>query len=195
VKVPAVSVDGSIDREKVARGATEALIPVAPSDGVVLVTWGGCGACVVKVQLTALARGVPSLAWTPVDSFAVYVVDGASAEVGANVAVEDELSYETVPATLAPPELTSENVDEVIVLGSMARENVAVGWTPAETPVAASVGVVDVTVGLAETGTISRPSSVGSSADPYTDLIVSTPFETVTPLTVRTYAAIGPTAA
>ena len=55
----------------------------------------------------------------------------------------------------------------VIVDASIAVENVAVGATPVETPVAPAAGVVDVTVGPELVlGTTSIAATSGSSAEP-----------------------------
>jgi hypothetical protein len=65
------------------------LIPVAPPPGNVDVTPGGCGWCVVNDQVTGAPSGVPSAAFTAVDSCAVYVVPKLRLFVGVSVAVDD----------------------------------------------------------------------------------------------------------
>ena len=66
----------------------------------------------------------------------------------------------------------------MMVVASIAVEKVAVGATEVGTPVAPFAGVVDVTVGVPDDGITSSAASSGSSQQPYTDWIVSTPFVT-----------------
>src|SRR2546425_1363754 len=63
---------------------------VAPLAGSVEVTMGGVvsgAAPVVKLQKKLLANGIPARSFTPVVTFAVYVVLGSSVADGGNVAV------------------------------------------------------------------------------------------------------------
>ena len=72
------------------------------------------------------------------------MVLAASEFVGVNVATVLPLLKPTVPATVFPPESCTVNDT---VLGTTAWENVAVGATETETPVAPELGVTLVTVG------------------------------------------------
>ena len=78
----------------------------------------------------------------------------------------------------------------------MPRENVARGKAPTETSVSSEPGAVVVTDGAEiARGITSIAESVGSSARPLDDLMLSTPSATVTFGTVRTVAVAGPPAA
>jgi hypothetical protein len=70
----------------------------------------------------------------------------ASGEDGVSVAVFVALLYATVAAT-GPPELESVNVEAVIVVASIARENVALTVALVATAVALDAGLLEVTVG------------------------------------------------
>ena len=85
VNVELVRVAASIAREKVAVGATEIAMPLAPLAGVFAVTVGG-PLSVVKLQLTGEASSTPSAERMVVSSRAVYVVFAASADAGVSVA-------------------------------------------------------------------------------------------------------------
>jgi hypothetical protein len=73
VKLDVVIVDASIARENVAWTVASPATPVALLAGTRVVTVGAVGgaAAVVNVQLTALAKGLPSDAWIDVARFAV----------------------------------------------------------------------------------------------------------------------------
>jgi hypothetical protein len=146
VKLDDVIVVESIAREKVALTAVPVETPVAFVAGEVDVTVGGV-LTVVKLQVTADASAAPSDDLIVVASFAVYVVPALSAEDGVSFAVSVVESYVTVAATDEPPAGVSVKLDDVIVDGSIARENVAVGATERATPVEPSGGVSPVTVG------------------------------------------------
>jgi hypothetical protein len=135
--------EGAIERENVALTAVERSTYAAPSNGVVEVTVGA--ATVVKPQDVPL-NGVPSAALIVLASCTVYVVDGTSGTSGAKVAVADGSSYETVPGT-GPAGPVSVNAEEVRVLGSMLRENVAVAVVAVVTEPAPAPGVNAVRVG------------------------------------------------
>jgi hypothetical protein len=92
------------------------------------------------------ASVVPSSAVTVVSSRAVYVVPGASGALGVKVAVWLAASYATDPATV-PDGPVNVKLEAVIVLGAIARENVAVSAAAVLTLVAPSVGERPVTVG------------------------------------------------
>ena len=66
-----LTVVGSSEREKVARGLTAEPMSVAPSTGTVETSCGRTGSMVVKLQVTALASGLPSVPRIAVDSVAV----------------------------------------------------------------------------------------------------------------------------
>jgi hypothetical protein len=143
----------------------------------------GVVAAVVKLQVTALARAVPSAALTVVSSFAVYVVEVESAELGVSAAVLVVASYVTVAGT-TPLGPVSVKLELVIVEVSIAREKLAVGWIAVATFVDASAGVLPVTVGAGGgpvDGTTSIAASSGSSIEPYTDFRFRKPPVTFTP--------------
>src|SRR2546429_8259402 len=81
---------------------------------------------VVKLQPTEPASGVPSLALMVAARFAVYVVDVESCAVGVSVAFRVPESKVTFAGTGFPAGFFSVKLDLVIVLASIARENVAV---------------------------------------------------------------------
>src|SRR5437588_552594 len=129
-------------------------------------------AAVVKLQVTAEASACPSEALIVVARFAVYVVEFASAAVGVSVATNDVPLYDTEAGTVEPSGALSVKLELVIVVASIPRENVAVTVVPVETPVAASAGDFDVTVGGpggaggAVAGTTSIAAISGSSILP-----------------------------
>jgi hypothetical protein len=103
-------------------------------------------AFVVNDQPYGFAIGVPSAAWTPVVTVPVYTVDEASRDDGVSVAVFVVPLNVTVAGTVAPDGSLSRMLEEVIVAGLTAPENVT--WTAvfASTPEALVAGAVDVTV-------------------------------------------------
>src|SRR5689334_9486118 len=121
---------------------------VAPAAGDVDVAVGG--ASVPEATVNVHEYGVPSVAWSVAEtvplSRAVYVAPAVSAAVGANVAVNDGLSYVTVPP-IAPDGPVTVNVDGVKVVGSMSFENVALTVIAGVASVAPAVGTVRTTVG------------------------------------------------
>jgi hypothetical protein len=145
VKLDAVRVLASIDREKVAVTAAPVDTPVAPDAGEVDVTVGG-EATVVNDQFTGVS-GVPSLAWIEPARFATYVVPPASGALGVNVAVFVVALYETVAGTAEPPVGLSVKLELVIVEAFMSRENVALTVVPVETSVASPAGDALTTAG------------------------------------------------
>ena len=98
----------------------------------------------------------------------MYVLEDASAAVGVNVAVFVGESYVTVPATEPSPAFVTVKLELVIVVGSIARENVALIGAVTDTPVAPEAGDVELTVGgpAGAAGTTSSAVSSGSSAEP-----------------------------
>ena len=78
-------------RENVASTEVEIGTFVAPAAGFCETTVGAAGAlaAVVNVHVTDEASATPSTAVIAVVSFAVYVVENASGDVGVNVAVRD----------------------------------------------------------------------------------------------------------
>ena len=104
------------------------------------------GAFVVKLHDVALWSGVPSAAWTPVDTVAVYAVELESRPDGVRTAVFVDELYATLAATGDPVDVCSVNVLAVSVAGSSARENVAVTVELARTPDAFAAGEVEATV-------------------------------------------------
>ncbi len=101
----------------------------------------------------------------------MYDVELARADDGVNVAVWELLSYDTVAATLVPSAFFSEKLEPLMVVASIARENVALTGALVETPVAPLAGLVETTVGgpggpLAPVGTTSIAAISGSSAEP-----------------------------
>ena len=79
--------------------------------------------------------------------------------------MRDVASYATVPAT-APADEVTVNVDELIVVASIVRENTACGCVRRLTPVAPSSGVVSDTLGGIDCGITSIAATSGSSAEP-----------------------------
>src|SRR5437762_1280269 len=112
--------------------------PVALFAGVFAVTVGA-EMTVVKLQETAEASATPSAAWTAVLRLAVYVVLWASA---ADVVVVAVVPLSAAVAAAAPKGPVSVNDEVVIVVASIALENVAVGAAVIATPVALFAGVV-----------------------------------------------------
>src|SRR5690348_2107016 len=98
-------------------------------------------------QVAADASGVPSIAFTPVVTVAVYDVEPVSIAVGVSEIVFVESLYETVAATGLPPVGASVTVVDVTVAGSTDRERTAVIVGVRETFDAPFAGVVDVTDG------------------------------------------------
>jgi hypothetical protein len=89
---------------------------------------------------------------------AVYVVDAASSADGVSVAVEPE--YDTVAATVAPPDPLSTTFELVIDDAAIGSLNVAVTFVPKSTPVAPPAGVTACTVGgFVSTGVASSTTS------------------------------------
>lgn len=161
--------DADIERENVALTGVERSMNVLPSAGLIVDTVGP--ATVVKPQ-DVPANGVPSAALTAVVSRTVYVVDGDSGAAGVNVAVVDALSYVTVPGT-APDALDIVNDEEVRVLASMPRENVAVAVVAVETLPAPAAGVnaVRVAGGGAVEATVNDHTYAVAIETPSIDLI------------------------
>jgi len=170
VKLELVSVLAVIARENVAVTSEEAGTPVAPAAGAFAVTVGGF-AFVVNDQVNAAASATPSADLTVVSSFAVYVVLPTRLAEGVSVAVFEGESYVTVAATADPPDGVSVKLELVIVVGSIAREKVAVGAIVSATPVAPLAGVFAVTVGA--TLTVVNDQEYGlARAIPSADLTV-----------------------
>ena len=125
--------------------------PVAPPDGVVLVTvggvlsGGGVVAAVVNDQLVAGVRKLPAMSFTPVVTVAVYDVEGDNDDAGTNVATKP--FNDTAPAIEVPALFFSVNVEVLTVAGCTASLNVALIEEVTATPVAPPDGVVLVTVG------------------------------------------------
>ena len=88
--------------------------------------WVSGGAAVVNVQVNGAASAIPSLAFAPVDTVAVYAVDPVRDAEGTRVAVAVVELYETLAAT-GPAVEESVTVDAPMVVASIARENTAVG--------------------------------------------------------------------
>src|SRR6185312_4590135 len=115
---------------------------------------------VEKVQVKSLARGVPAESLTPVVILAVQVtlagIGSATSDcarlVGFSVmrtklAVLLAASYVTEPKMAASAGHTTLKLADLSVAGSMARSKVTLTMAVFNTPVAASTGVVETTLG------------------------------------------------
>jgi hypothetical protein len=128
--------------------------PVAPPDGVVLVTvggvlsGGGVVGAVVNDQLFAGVRKLPAMSFTPVVTVAVYSLEGDNDDAGINVATKP--FNDTAPEIGVSALSFSVNVEVLTVGGCTASLNVAVIEEVTATPVAPPDGVVLVTVGGVE---------------------------------------------
>jgi hypothetical protein len=155
VNVAVEIVRGSIALLKVALTAWLIQTPVADRAGLVDVTVGGVLSTpvpVVKVQVKLDASALLSRSLAAVEIVAWNNVLAARALVGVKVAVVPE--YETVPATEVVPGPSSLNVaGAVIVSGSIASLKVAVIFWLSGTPVAVSIGRVEITEGGVVSGT------------------------------------------
>jgi hypothetical protein len=149
IKLPVVMVEVFIASENVAETEAFTDTPVAASVGEVELTVGGVESAVapvVKLQVLFAAKALPAASCAPVVIVAVYCVLGERAALGVNVAVLVESA--TVPLTLAPPEVaTNVKLPVVMVEAFIASEKVADTAVFTDTPVAASAGEVEVTVG------------------------------------------------
>jgi hypothetical protein len=74
----------------------------------------------VKVQVSSVARALPTTSVTPALIVALYWVLVASATVGVKVATKVAALYVTLPATLAPPGPLSVKVDVLMVAAFIA---------------------------------------------------------------------------
>ena len=136
-------------------------------------------AAVENVQVYGVESGAPSAALIDWASVAVYVVPPASWEVGVSVAVCDVALYVTVAATDDPDPAVNEAL--VIVVASIARENVALIVAARDTVAAPLDGVTAVTVGDAEVVKVQEamePNGVPSAA-------------ATEPLTLTVYVVLG----
>jgi hypothetical protein len=186
VNAEAVIVVASMAVEKLAVTVLATATPVAPLAGTVAATVGAPPAPVpvVKVQLTALASGVPSDAVIVVSSFAVYVVVGASRALGCSVAVLVAASYVTAAATgVVEPAAVSVKLDGVSVDAAIGTENAARTRASVETAVAPSAGTRVVTLGVCS---VVNVHVVAVSVVPSVAAIV--------PASAETFVATGPAA-
>lgn len=139
-----VSDVASIDRENVTLTGAARETNEDEAAGELAVIAGG--ALVVNDHVVSTPTGVPSPARAPAAIVAVYVVDGVSTAVGTNFTVSDAESYVIVPL-IGPDAPERRTVVAVSVVGSIARENVAVITVVSATPEAAAAGDVAVTLG------------------------------------------------
>jgi hypothetical protein len=112
---------------------------VAPVAGVCEIIVGR--AAVVKVHVTGVIIPPPVTAFAP-DTVTVYVVPGASAALGVNVAIVPPPVSATLPETELPA-TTWTTVEPFVT----ARSNVTETVVPSETPVAPDAGVRAMTTG------------------------------------------------